>query len=215
MSIHFYYASGSPPSWRVWLSLEHKQLPYEMHVLSFGSGDHKKPEYLSINPRGKVPSITDDGFALYESVAIVEYLDQRYPDAGQPLLPRDARTAAIARRMIQEADHYYAAGNGKLLRETLFRRGGGEGDPKVIAEGREAIAAELANFERSIAGDYLAGPLSAADFSLYPYIAMSMRVERRHPDLHIADLVGPKLRAWMARIEALPFFQKTFPPGWK
>ena len=184
-------------------------------MLSFASGDLKKPEYLAINPRGKVPSIVDDGFALYESVAIVEYLDQRYPDAGQPLLPRDPRTAATARRMVQEADHYYAAANGKLLRETLFKRGGEAGDPKVIAEAALSLTAELASFERSIAGDYLAGPLSAADYALYPYMAISLRIERRYPEQRISDLIGPKLRAWMGRIEALPYFQKTFPPGWK
>ena len=52
MAIDLYIASGSPPSWRIWLSLEHKQLPYQLHVLSFQAGDPKKPDYLAINPRG-------------------------------------------------------------------------------------------------------------------------------------------------------------------
>src|SRR5262245_14586557 len=122
MAIDLYIASGSPPSWRVWLSLEHKQLPYQLHVLSFGKGENKTPEYLAINPRNKVPSIVDDGFSLYESAAIVEYLEQRYPDSGSPLWPRDVKGAAIARRLMQEADHYYAAANRLLLVQTIFNR---------------------------------------------------------------------------------------------
>ena len=85
----------------------------------------------------------------------------------------------------------------------------------MIVEATEALTKELANFEGSIAGDYLAGPLSAADYTLYPYMAISLRIERRYPAQRISDLIGPKLRAWMGRIEALPYFEKTFPPGWK
>ena len=50
-----YYGSGSPYAWRVNLALEHKALPYERLVLSFGQGDNKKPGYMQFNPRGKVP----------------------------------------------------------------------------------------------------------------------------------------------------------------
>src|SRR4051812_28625531 len=112
MSIAFYYGSGSPMAWRVWLALEHKRLPYDFHLLSFSAGDLQKPEFLAINPRHKVPVIVDDGFSLYESTAIIEYLEQRYPDSGEPLFPRDARAAALVRRTIQEADMYYNVPNG-------------------------------------------------------------------------------------------------------
>jgi glutathione S-transferase len=67
MSIKFYYGSGSPFSWNVWLVLEHKRLPYEFNLLSFQNGELKKPDYLSINPRGKVPALVDDDFALWEA----------------------------------------------------------------------------------------------------------------------------------------------------
>jgi len=214
MTIALYIASGSPPSWRVWLSLEHKRLPYELHVLSFAAGDARKPEYLAINPRSKVPSIVDDGFALYESVAIVEYLEQRYPESGEPLFPRDVRTAAIARRMVQETDHYYGPANFRILRQTLFNPKG-DGDAKEIAEALELLTAELTRFEETIAGDYLAGPLSAADFALYPYIALSRRVDKKKPELGIEGRIGPKLQAWMKRVEALPYFERTIPPHWK
>src|SRR5262245_47841317 len=74
MALTFYYGSGSPFAWKVWLTLEHKAIPYDFKLLSFDRGDTKKPEYLAVNPRGQVPTIVDDGFALWESTAITEYL---------------------------------------------------------------------------------------------------------------------------------------------
>lgn len=77
------------------------------------------------------------------------------------------------------------------------------------------IGKELAMWETLIAGDYLAGPLSAADFTLYPQIALVLRMERQQPDLNARALIGPNAAAWMARVEALPFFRKTRPAHWK
>ena len=74
MPLTFYYLSGSPFSWKVWLALEHLQIPYEQKILSVDAGDLKSPEFLSISPRGKVPAIVDSGITLWESAAIIEYL---------------------------------------------------------------------------------------------------------------------------------------------
>ena len=92
MSLTFYYGSGSPFAWRVWLALEHKQIAYELKVLSFDRGDTRAPEFLAINPRGRVPTIVHDGFKLWESLAILEYLEESFPQ--KPLLARDPRTRA-------------------------------------------------------------------------------------------------------------------------
>src|SRR5262245_45691355 len=51
MALTFYYASGSPYAWRVWLALEHKRIGYELKTLSFSAGDLRKPEFSAINPR--------------------------------------------------------------------------------------------------------------------------------------------------------------------
>ena len=101
MALTLYYGSGSPYAWKVWLALEHKQLPYELRTLSFDSRENRAPEYLGLNPRGKVPTLVDGDFALWESTVILEYLEDRYP--ARPLLPADPQTRAIARRGIAEA----------------------------------------------------------------------------------------------------------------
>lgn len=214
MAITFYYGSGSPPAWRVWLALEHKKLPYEQRLLSFSDGDLRKPEFVALNPRRKVPVIVDDGFALYESVAIVEYLDERYPSAGLPLFPREPEARAIVRRMIQETDGYYGPANTKLLRLTLGAQSAAA-DPAAIAEARAGVIAELERFEAAIQGDYLAGPLSAADFAFYPMIALTRRIAMKSPENSVSEHIGPKLAAWMNRIESLPYFDKTMPPHWR
>ena len=53
MALDFYYGSGSPYAWRVWLALEHKQVPYELKLMSFDAGDLEKPAFLAINQRHK------------------------------------------------------------------------------------------------------------------------------------------------------------------
>src|SRR5689334_1889011 len=104
MSLTFYFGSGSPYAWKVWLALEHKGIPFEAKRLSFDSDDTKTPAFLAINPRGRVPAILDDGFALWESSAIIEYLEERFPQ--NPLLPKDIKARASVRRMVNEADNY-------------------------------------------------------------------------------------------------------------
>ncbi len=105
MALTFYHGHGSPYSWRVWLALEHKALPYELRMLSFSAGDTRKPEFVAINPRHHVPTIVDDGFALWESIVILEYLDERFR-TGKPLYPGDAKNRARIRRVAREIEEY-------------------------------------------------------------------------------------------------------------
>jgi glutathione S-transferase len=105
---------------RVWLALEHKQIPYEMKTVSFSGGDLTKPEFHAINPRHKVPAIVDDGFALYESTAIMEYLEDKY-STGAALLPANVQDRARARRIMQESDWYLNTALRPLLEEIFFK----------------------------------------------------------------------------------------------
>src|SRR5262245_38953202 len=156
MTLTFYAGSGSPPTWRVWLTLEHKAIPYDLKMLSFQAGDLKKPEFLALNPRGKVPTLADGDFALFESSAICEYLEDRYPD--RPLRPTDLRQRAVVRRLSAEAQLYVGEFGEAYFDLTLF--GDTTGSPADIARARTAFASELARWESLIAGEYLAGALS-------------------------------------------------------
>jgi glutathione S-transferase len=214
MALVLYYGSGSPYAWRAQLALEHKALAYERKVLSFAAGDTRKPDFVALNPRHRVPVLIDGDFVLYESNAIVEYLDDAYPTSGARLFPGDVRTRALARRLILEVDNYFDKAIDPLTTEA-FSKKPEERDPKQIASAREAVAAEAELFTKSMRGDFLAGPLSAADFAFYPLVAFLKRCQLKLPDLDADAMLTPQLRAWKTRVEALPFFDKTIPPHWK
>lgn len=212
MTIEFYYGSGSPFAWNVWLVLEHKQLPYEFKLLSLRNGELKTPEYLAINPHGKVPTLIDDGFVLWEALIIIEYLEDRYPDC--PVLPQDIKARATARRIAAEAYSYLYPVIRRLMEQTLFRQEG-MAAPAEISSSINELAEELAYFEDRLQQDYFVGSLSVADFTLYPLLALVQRLYERIPQLGVGALIWPKLAAFMQRIEALPYSAKTTPPHWK
>lgn len=215
MSLIFYSGSGSPFGWRTQLALEHKGLPYELKLLSFSDGDTRKPEFLALNPRHQVPVLVDNGFVLYESNAIVEYVEEAYPGRGAPLFPGDAKTRAMVRRLILEVDNYFYKAIDPVLDQAFWKKPE-ERDADTLAEGRKSTVDELAMFTKAMRGDYLAGPLSAADFAFYPMVAFLYRAQKmKLPDLNADGMLTPALRAWKARVEALPYFDKTVPPHWK
>jgi glutathione S-transferase len=214
MALTFYYGAGSPYAWRVWLALEHKALPYERKVLSFSDGDAGKPEFLALNPRGKVPVVVDGGLVLYESAAILEYLDDAYPESGKRLFPGGAGDRALVRRMICEADSYVGPLVNRLFWLVLLTRQDAW-NPERIARTSDDLVAELARWPGQFGSDYLAGPVTAADFTLYPLVALALRCEKRKPDLGLRGRLPARIDAWMQGVEMLPFFQRTWPPHWQ
>ena len=213
MSVTLYYLSGSPFAWRVWLALAHKGTDFELKRMSYDAGDFAKPDFQVLTPRRKVPVLVHDSFVLFESAAIVEYIEDRWPE-GPRLFSDDIEQRARERRLIREADQYFAEAMERLVVAVLFTPPE-KRDPARIAAGCDDLRKELAVWEGIIAGDHLAGVLSAADFTLYPQIALVDRMAKRNPGLIPADLVGPKIGAWMRRMEALPIVQATWPPHWK
>jgi glutathione S-transferase len=101
-----------------------------------------------------------------------------------------------------------------LLRSVLFTKKE-DWDESRIKRAREAVAMEMTALEERLSADYFAGQISAADFTIYPMIALLLRMDLRKPDLEVASLVGPKLTAWTKRLESLPLFSMTYPPHWK
>ena len=120
MALEVYWASGSPFSWRVLLTLEVKQLPYQSKLLTFSKREHKSPEYLALNPRGKVPTLKDGDFVLYESLAIMAYLDSAVPRATN------------LRKNTARDGYHLAAG---LRRHLLRVRADRQGDWTIVFRG--------------------------------------------------------------------------------
>ncbi|NOU24396.1 MAG: glutathione S-transferase family protein [Methylotenera sp.] len=208
----FYYGSGSPFAWYVWLVLEHKNLNYELNLRSLQNGELKKPEYLAINPHGKVPTLIDGDLTLWEATAIVEYLEERYPQNS--LLPKDIAERAIARRLVAEGYSYLYPALRRLMELTLLRTEG-DGELAEILTTLNCIGSELTYFENILNSDYFAGNISIADFAIYPLLALFRRFHQRRPQLGPSERIWPKLNRLMQRIEQLPYFTKTYPPHWK
>jgi len=118
MSLEIHWGSGSPNSWRVLLGAEMLKLPYESKLLEFSKGQHKTPEFLALNPRGKVPVLRDGDFVIYESLAILEYLDRL--SAGV-FYGTSARDAAITHRLISEFECYLKDPLAKVMRHLPSR----------------------------------------------------------------------------------------------
>jgi glutathione S-transferase len=214
MTITFYYGSGSPYAWRVQLALEHKALAYERKVLSFSAGDTRKPEFVALNPRHEVPTIVDGDFVVYESDAIAEYLEEAYPGRGAPLFPGDLRTRATVRRLMREVDNHSMKAIDAVT-DYAFSTKPEERVPQKLADGRKAVVEEFAQMSTYLKGDWFVGTLSAADFWFYPAVAFMFRSRVKLPDFDADGLLTPALKGWKARIEALPYFDKTIPPHWK
>ncbi|MFO1283892.1 MAG: glutathione S-transferase family protein [Burkholderiales bacterium] len=214
MSLEFYYGSGSPWAWRVQLALEAKGLAYERRLLSFSAGDTRKPEFVALNPRHRVPVIVDAGFVLYESNAIVEYLDEAYPSRGLRLFPGEVRTRATVRRIVSEIDSYTDEATDGVIDQVIYAKAEAR-DPEKLARARERVQDEFGLLAGYLTGDYLAGPLSAADFALYPIVAFIDRCHQRDASFDADSLFPPALAAWKRRIEALPYLDRTWPPHWR
>jgi glutathione S-transferase len=219
MAIELFWGSGSPFSWRVLLTLEVKRLPYESHLIQFSKGEHQTPEFLAMNPRGQVPVLRDGGDVVYESIAVMAYLDRKYPEP--PLFGQTPGEAGAIWRAVCEQVSYLDGPGDAYIVPIYFGR-----TQEKAAEVRAAmprIQAELTRLESVLAGrDWLAGnALSAADIAVFPMLKSFERAASKPQaadfDLNLLPIRDryPAIARWIARIEALPGYDRTYPPHWR
>lgn len=225
MALEIFWGSGSPFSWRVLLGAEIKGLAYESHLLEFSKGQTKAPDFLQMNPRGKVPVIRDDGFVLFESLPILEYFEDRWP--AVPLFGTDHRERASIRQLVSE---FESCLRDPVLDLTLgLLRSVGAGPPgramtpTELEETAKKARGELRSLDQRLAGGswLVGGRPSAADVAVYPFFATLQRATTkaealvRELGLYPLDVVYPGIRRWMGLVEAVPGYERTYPPHWK
>jgi glutathione S-transferase len=179
-----------------------KEIPYHRKTLSFDAGDLKTAKFGALNPRRRVPVLVDDDFALAESAAIVEYIEERWP-SGPALFARDPRERAIQRRMCAKPM--------PILTDLGRCLAAGEGSEGAL----DGVRQELALWKEAATGEYLTGELSAVDLTVYPFLALFPRLAGRRADFVKDDVIGPRLPVWIDRMQSLPIVERTRPPDWK
>ena len=120
--LKFYHNPRSPMARRVWRGLLEKQILFEPILMKL-NGDHLQPEYLEINPFHHVPVIVDDGFRMVESIAILDYLEAKYPTPA--LLPKGIQALATV-KMVQMVS------TNELLPKIISLIFAGEDSPQFI-----------------------------------------------------------------------------------
>ncbi len=219
MALEVFWGSGSGPAWRVLLALAVKQVDYDSRLLSFSKGEHKTPEMLALSPRGKVPVLRDGAYVLCESLAILAYLDRKYPDP--PLFGETPEQAGDIVRAVMEHECYGVSAISAFSRPLLFGKLDAQRDQVLLAI--DGAKNELDRLEAALASrPFLVTPtLSAADIFVYPLVKSFERALGK-PGADTIDhglgplpAVFPRLAAWCARIEALPGYDATYPPHWR
>jgi glutathione S-transferase len=192
--LKLYHHPISGHAHRARLALSLLGLPHELVHVDLMRGEHKRPEFLALNPFGQIPVLDDDGTLVPDSGAILVYLAERYDADGQ-WIPRDAVGRARVQAWLSAAAGpiAYGVSAARLIHVVSARFNPDEVIPRAHAL-LAVVEAELQH-RPFLIGDRP----SFADVAAYSYIANA-------PEGNV-DLAGyPALRGWLARIEALPGF---------
>ncbi|MFI4975662.1 MAG: glutathione S-transferase family protein [Caulobacterales bacterium] len=196
--------TGSPFARAVLATLIEKGAPYRHAPMV--PGQHKSPEYLARHPFGRVPIIEHDGFELYETQAILRYLDRVFPDPA--LTPADPRAAARMDQAMNVTDWYFfrVVGVGIVFNRVVAPRLGFPSNEEAVTAALPESRVILKAIE-GLLGDkpYMAGDkLTLADLHLGPQIDMLAQCSEGREMLD-----GSPLEAWLARLNARPSFSAT------
>jgi GST-like protein len=190
------YTWGTPNGKKVSIMLEEIELPYEVHPINIGEGDQFKPEYLSINPNNKIPSIIDtDGpggkpLTLFESGAILMYLAEK---SGK-LWPADTRQRYTVIQWLM----FQMGGVGPMFGQANYFFRLEEKVPYAIERYHKEALRLYGVLEKALGqNEYLAGKYSIADIATYPWVW-------RHEMHHVKLEEFPNVKGWYDKISERP-----------
>ncbi|NPV19612.1 glutathione S-transferase family protein [Bradyrhizobium sp. 81013] len=197
---------GSPFGRSVLATLEEKGAPYRLAALA--PGDSKSSTHLERHPFGRVPALSHDGFVLYETQAILRYLDRVLPEP--PLTPDDVRQAAQMDQVMNISDWYLFQG---VCNVIIFQRivgpqfFGTSTDEAAIARAMPQARTVIAELSRLLGEQpFMAGgQLSLADLQAGPQASFLSLT----PEWAELTFGRPNLVAWIERLEARPSFTST------
>ena len=188
-----YYVAVSGNSYKVRILLSLLNVPYEKVVVDTKNGEHKRPPFLKLNPRGEIPVLEDDGVVLWDSCAILVYLARKH--GGEKWLPSEPAAMGEVMQWVALAGNEIQFGLQYARRGVLQDRWTAGTLEQGQAMGRVALnALEL----RLKDNDWLAlvHP-TIADVACFPYIETA-------PEARVPLEPYPAVTAWLARCKALP-----------
>ena len=192
-AIKLYNFPRSGHAHRVELMLSLLELPTELIFVDLAKGEHKRADFLKINSFGLVPAIDDQGVVLADSNAILVYLAQKYGNGRW--LPTDPIGAARVQRWLSVAAGPIAFGPAAARLITVF--GASFNADEVIARAHALL--KVMDQELASSSYLVDNTPTIADVAAYSYIAHA-------PEGNVSLADYPNVRAWLARIEALPGF---------
>ena len=192
------YTSGTPNGWKISIAMEEMGLPYQVHPIDIMKGEQKTPEFLRINPNGRIPAIIDadeGGLTIFESGAILVYLAEK---TGQLYGPDK-----VARSKVLQWLMFQMSGIGPMMGQAnVFFRYFPEKIPAVIDRYQGEVRRLFGVLEGQLADqNYLAGDYSIADIANWSWV-------RIHDWGGVGIEAFPHLQRWLDRIEARPAVQR-------
>lgn len=193
--IKLYDFQSSPNCQRVKVVLEEKKIPFEIIPVDLRKGEQKKPDFLKLNPYGKVPVIIDGETVLYESCVINEYLEEQYPNP--PLMPKDHAKRANVRILIDYGLNHLDPPYQKLRMELT--KDEKERNRETIENAKKDLKNLLQRLEREMGNQpFLAGDFSLLDAAVIP------RFLRMEGFGVLPDPSLPNLGKWLQRMKDRP-----------
>uniref|UniRef100_A0A669C6K5 Glutathione S-transferase rho n=1 Tax=Oreochromis niloticus TaxID=8128 RepID=A0A669C6K5_ORENI len=206
-----WWASGSPPCWRVLIALEEKNLQgYNQKLLSFQKGEHKSKEVTDVNPRGQLPAFKYGDIVINESYGACFFLECEYKSQGTKLIPENSSEKALVLQRTFEGNTLHQ----KMVDVFMYNRRVPENERHESAFKRlkETLTGEVQMWEgylQKTPGGFLAGKnFSMADVIVYPSVALLFR-------MGLSDKRYPKLSEYHKNLKDRPSIKATWPPLWK
>jgi len=192
---------------RVLCALAEKGVDFEFKVVDLMKGEHKHPDFIARQPFGQIPVLYDDDFCIYESRAIVRYIDESIK-SGNSLMPSDAKARGLVEQWISvEMSHYKACD--ELVFELLFKKlfGYGEADPSKVDASSKNYHSTLAILEKHLEhSKFLVGDhFSIADLVYLPYTEYLLSLDAFK---NVFDKY-PHVKKWWHEISSRPSWKKA------